>query len=228
MKIIIIIPAYNEEENLVKVIEDIREYCPDYDYLIIDDGSTDNTHILCKNNGFNVVSLISNLGFSGAVQTGFKYAVREGYDIVVQFDGDGQHPAKSIPGMVKLIKNKEGQYIIGSRFVDRRKPFSLRMIGSVILSFLIRIRTGKRVKDPTSGMRAVTREIADKMTKYMNFIAEPDTLVRTLLAGFSVKEFQVSMKERENGASHFQSPLNSMKYMVRIFISIIFYQKGRW
>ena len=228
LKVIVIIPAFNEEKNLINVVDDLQKYCPEYDYIIINDGSVDNTKTLCKMNGYNCISLISNLGFSGAVQTGYKYAVRNGYDIAVQFDGDGQHSAEYIHKIVEFISAGKGDYIIGSRFVEKRKPVSFRMLGSVLLTLLIKLRTGKKIKDPTSGMRAVTSTIAKKMADNLNFIAEPDTVVQAILSRKKVLEVQVAMNERAHGESHFINPFNGIKYMVRIIISILFYQKVRW
>ncbi len=228
MKTLILIPAYNEELNLEKVVNGIKSSCPGFDYVIINDGSTDGTEALCKRNGFNFVTLATNLGFSGAVQTGYKFAVVHGYDVVAQIDGDGQHPVESIPDMVRLVAGGQCDYVLGSRFVSRKKPASMRMLGSRLIAGLIRIRTGKTVADPTSGMRVVRAEIAKKMAASLNFIAEPDTLTRVLLNGYKVREVQVQMRDREFGVSHFGNPFNSMKYMLRMAISILFYQGRTW
>lgn len=228
MKKLIIIPAFNEEKNLLHVVKDISGHCPEFDFIIINDGSTDNTLNICNEEKLPAIHLTSNLGFSGAVQTGYKYAIRNDYDIIVQFDGDGQHQAHFIPQMVDLIEKHGIHYVIGSRFKENKKHFSIRMVGSRVLSALIRLRTGKKIFDPTSGMRAVTGIIAHKMAQNLNFIAEPDTLVRVILTGFLVEEVQVVMKERKQGVSHFRNPINSIVYMMHMVISILFLQSGRW
>lgn len=228
MKAIIIIPAYNEEENLVDVVAAISAHCVGIDYVIVNDGSTDGTAELCREKGFNIVNMISNLGFSGAVQTGYKYALEQSYDFAIQFDGDGQHPAESIKKMIEILAYDEADYVLGSRFLDIKKPLSWRMFGSSLLQIAVWLRTGKNIKDPTSGMRAVNQKVFRNMARSLNFIAEPDTLVRAILSGARIQEVQVTMKERINGESHFKNPLNSFKYMVRILASILVFQGRKW
>jgi glycosyltransferase involved in cell wall biosynthesis len=228
IRTLIIIPAYNEELNLERVIGDIQRHCPEMDYLIVNDCSTDGTAGLCRDHGFHYIDLYANLGFSGAVQTGYLYAHMKGYNIAVQFDGDGQHSAKSLSALVGKIQQGEADYVIGSRFAERKKPFSMRMLGSRLLSTAIWVRTGHRVSDPTSGLRAVNSSVIEKLAQNLNFIAEPDTLTRALLSGIHVEEVQVDMQERLAGESHFANPINSAKYMVRILLSILFLQGRRW
>lgn len=228
MNVLVIIPAFNEAKNLPGVISDLRQYCPDCDLVVINDGSTDNTREVCTSLGITCLTLAVNLGFSGAVQTGYRYAVAKKYDIAVQFDGDGQHSAEFIPEMINTIEQGRCNYVIGSRFVQRRKPISFRMAGSSLISLMIRVRTGKKIKDTTSGLRAVTREVAEKMAVNLNFIAEPDTLVRVLLSKNSIIEIPVDMQDRVHGESHFKNPLNSVIYMIRMVTSILFFQTRRW
>jgi glycosyltransferase involved in cell wall biosynthesis len=228
MKVLIIIPAYNEEQNLDWVVKDIRANCPDYDYVIVNDCSTDGTVRLCRDRGYSYLDLYANLGFSGAVQTGYKYAQAHGYDIAVQFDGDGQHPASIVPAMVRLIESGQADYVLGSRFAEAKKPWSLRMLGSRLLSCVIWIRTGAHIGDPTSGLRAINCCYIEKMARNLNFVAEPDTLTRAILNKARVVEVQASMRDRQAGVSHFSSPINSIKYMVRIMLSILFFQGRSW
>jgi len=227
-KTLIIIPAYNEEKNLDRVVEDLRANCPGVDFIFINDCSTDGTAALCIARGYPYINLYVNLGFSGAVQTGYKYAEESGYEIAVQFDGDGQHPADRIAALVSEIENGSSDYVLGSRFITKNKTFSPRMLGSRLLSLAIWLRTGKHISDPTSGMRAVNRDLIKRMAGNLNFIAEPDTLTRALLIGSRVVEVQVDMRERSEGVSHFAHPLNSVKYMVRIILSILFFQGRSW
>jgi glycosyltransferase involved in cell wall biosynthesis len=228
MKAIIVIPAYNEELNLLDVVRDIRINCPGIDYVIVNDGSTDGTTALCEKEKLNYISLVSNLGFSGAVQTGYKYVLERGYGIAVQFDGDGQHPAAMIREMVEMIARGEADYVLGSRYLNKGKGFSFRRIGSHILSVLIWLRTGKLIFDPTSGMRAINRAVISDMARRFNFIAEPDTLTRALLNGRRVKEIQVEMRPRLHGESHFKNPLNGLQYMLRMTVSILLFQGRDW
>ena len=228
VKALIVIPAYNEEKNLRKVIADIQENCPEIDYVIVNDGSTDGTANLCRGEGYNSIELVSNLGFSGAVQTGFKYAKELGYESVVQLDGDGQHPASAVRNMLDILGKGEANYVIGSRFCSSKRGISLRSSGSRFLEVLIWLRTGKIIHDPTSGLRAVGSDIYTKMARNLNFVAEPDTVVRAILNGAQVKEMQVNMRERVRGVSHFRNPLNILKYMLRMTVSILLFQGRNW
>lgn len=221
MKVLIAIPAYNEELNLKKVINDIKKNC-DFDYLIINDCSKDNTEKLCKENNYNYISLPLNYGLSSAVQLGFKYAEKNNYDVLIQFDGDGQHEAKYLNQMVEEIK-LGNDVVIGSRFISNKKPFSMRMIGSRLITFLIKITSGKTIKDPTSGLRAYSKILIPEYANNINYPPEPDCLVYLLRRKFKVKEVQVTMKEREFGESYLNK-LKSIEYMFRICISILFIQ----
>ena len=143
MKCLVIVPAYNEEENIVRVIENLKENYPAYDYVVINDGSSDNTAGLCRRMGYELIDLPVNLGLAGAFQTGLKYAYRQGYDYAIQFDADGQHRPEFIDAM--LDKIQEGyDIVIGSRFVTEKKPCSLRMLGSNLISLATGITTGRK------------------------------------------------------------------------------------
>ena len=159
MKILIIIPAYNEELNIARVVDNLIKNYPQYDYIVINDGSRDSTAAICRRNGYQLIDLPINLGLSGAVQTGIRYAIKNGYDAAVQFDGDGQHRPEYIAALADKIQNESVQVAIGSRFVTEKKERSLRMLGSSILSLMIRLSTGKKIQDPTSGMRMFGKEV---------------------------------------------------------------------
>lgn len=222
MKTLIIIPAFNEEKNLPTLIEDIKSY--GYDYLIINDCSTDNTLSMASDNKYNILNLPVNMGIAGVTRIGFMYAYDNDYDCVVSVDGDGQHQPSYIHGLIKEIENGY-DYVVGSRFIDEEKPFSLRMIGSRMLCFLIKIKTGKTVTDPTSGMRAVGKKVVLEFSKGMNFFAEPDALCYLIKRGFNTKEIQVTMEERKEGTSYFMNPFKSLKYMIEVIISILLIQR---
>ena len=222
---LVIIPAYNEATNLKRVVEDLSFHASFCDYLIINDGSTDNTVTLCEENHYHHLDLIANLGLFGAVQTGLKYAYLHNYDIAIQFDGDGQHMASYIKDLVKVIENGT-DIAIGSRFVTEKKPFSFRMIGSTLISFFILLVTFKRIKDPTSGMRAYNRDTISDYAFDMNNPPEPDTLVYMIKKKRKVKEIQVSMRERVSGQTIFNIG-SSIRYMGRVLISILFIQPFR-
>lgn len=221
MKTLVIIPSFNESKNLVSLIKDIKSY--KYDYIIINDCSSDNTEELATKNKYKILNLPINLGISGVTRVGFMYAFENGYDCVVCVDGDGQHPPKYIHKLIKEVENGY-DYVLGSRFIDKEKPLSLRMLGSRILSTLIRLKTGNTIKDPTSGMRAVGKNVIEEFYNNMNYYAEPDTVCHLLRKKYKIKEVQVDMEERKEGKSYFMNPFKSIKYMLATILSILFVQ----
>lgn len=223
-KTLIIIPAYNEAENIEHVVNNIVENYQQYDYIVVNDGSKDETATICKKNGYNMLDLPINLGLAGGVQAGFKYAYEHGYDAAIQFDGDGQHQPQYIKGMLDELESAD--IVIGSRFVDRKKPKSLRMLGSNMIQLAIWLSTGKTIHDPTSGMRLVNRSMMKEFAYNMNFGPEPDTISYLLRRGASVKEVPVEMLERTAGESYLNLK-RSILYMIRMSISIIFIQRFR-
>ncbi|WP_173553122.1 glycosyltransferase family 2 protein [Sharpea azabuensis] len=225
LKTLIIIPAYNEELNIQKTIDDIEENAPEVDYIVINDGSKDNTLDVLNKYNYHYIDGFQNQGLFGAVQTGFKWALINNYDVAIQFDGDGQHSASYIKILLKAIE--EGNDIaIGSRFVTEKKPFTARMLGSRLLSLAIKITTGKTIKDPTSGFRAYNKDCIRLYAEDSNNPPEPDTLACMLRNGKHIKEVQVQMSEREFGKSYL-NPINSIKYMGRMVISILLIQPFR-
>lgn len=223
-KVLVIIPAYNEELNIEKTVEDIKKNAKEVDYLVINDGSKDKTLEILKKNKYNYIDLIQNLGLFGAVQTGLKYAQEKGYDVAIQFDGDGQHQAKYIKTLVDEID--ENSIVIGSRFATKKKPFTLRMLGSRLISFAIMLVAFRRIKDPTSGMRAYDKDTISLYANDINNPPEPDTLAYMLLRGKKIKEVQVDMNDREFGESSFNFT-HTIKYMTRMLVSIFFIQPFR-
>lgn len=225
MKTLVVIPAYNEALNIEKTVHDLEVYAPEVDYVVVNDGSKDNTLEVLKRNGFNYIDEFCNLGLFGAVQTGFKLALKEDYDIVIQFDGDGQHSANYIESLVKEIENGNN-IVIGSRFVDEKKPFTARMIGSRLIAAAIKLMTGKTINDPTSGFRAYDRVCIKDYANEMNNPPEPDTLVYMLRKQRKIKEIQVQMSDREFGESYLNL-VNTIKYMSRMMVSIFLIQPFR-
>lgn len=219
MKTLIIIPAYNESLNIEKTVKDVIENT-NYDYIVINDCSKDNTKEVCEKNNFNIISLPINYGLTSGIQLGMKYAYKNNYDIVIQFDGDGQHEAKYLKDLVKKIENGTN-IAIGSRFVTEKKPFSIRMLGSTLLTFAIKLTTGKKIKDPTSGMRAFDKKAIKEFITNASLTPEPDTIVYMLKKKLTVEEVQVEMKDREFGESYL-NPIRSIEYMINMFFSIIF------
>lgn len=225
LKTLVVIPAYNEALNIKKTVIDLKNNAPDVDYVVVNDGSKDNTIEVLEQNNFNYIDSICNLGLFGAVQTGFKLAMKEKYDVVIQFDGDGQHSAKYIDLLVKEIE-KGNSIVIGSRFVDEKKPFTARMIGSRLIAGAIKLITGKTIKDPTSGFRAYDKACIKDYATEMNNPPEPDTLVYMLRKNRKIKEVQVQMSEREFGESYLDL-VNTIKYMSRMMVSIFLIQPFR-
>ncbi len=225
MKCLVIVPAYNEEENIVKVIENLKKHYSAYDYVVINDGSSDNTAELCRKMGYELIDLPVNLGLAGAFQTGLKYAYRKGYDYAIQFDADGQHRPEFIEAM--LDKIQEGyDIVIGSRFVTEKKPHSMRMLGSNLISLATRITTGRKVKDPTSGMRMFNKKMIAEFALNLNYGPEPDTISYLLKQGATIAEVQVEMDERTAGESYLNLS-RSVMYMLRMLMSILFIQNFR-
>ncbi len=220
MKVLLIVPAYNEALNIEKTIADITTNTT-YDYLIINDCSKDKTQEICEKNDFSIISLPINYGLTSAIQVGMKYAYQKAYDIVIQFDGDGQHDARYVKDLVREIEEEKYNLVIGSRFVAQKKPRNMRMLGSILLTLAIKLTTGKTIKDPTSGMRAYDRQTIKEFVENASLTPEPDTLVYMLKKGMRIKEVQVEMREREFGESYLK-PLKSAEYMINMFFSILF------
>ena len=225
MKVLLIVPAYNEEENIVRVCNNLRENFSQYDFVVINDGSSDNTLKLCEDNHFPVISLPVNLGLAGGFQTGMKYAYITGYDCDVHFDADGQHLPEYVKTLIKEIENGS-DIVIGSRFVTKKKPFTMRMLGSFMISTVIKLTTGRKIKDPTSGMRAFSKTVLKECAEKVNYGPEPDTMAYFIKQGKKVEEVQVEMTERVAGESYLNFS-RSIMYMLRMMISLIFIQSFR-
>ena len=225
MRLLVIIPAYNEEGSILSTVTNLKAVCPQFDYLVVNDGSADSTAAICRENHLHMLDLPVNLGLSGAVQAGMKYAHLHEYDAAVQFDADGQHCPEYLPGM--LEKMGEGyDIVIGSRFVTQKKPGTLRMLGSRLITFAIRLMTGKELRDPTSGMRMYSRRMIRQFALQLNIEPEPDTIAYLMQSGAKVAEVQVEMKERTAGESYL-NPIRSMSYMLQMGLSIVLFQKFR-
>lgn len=224
-ELLLIIPAYNEEGSIKTVVDNVIKNYPQFDYVVINDGSKDNTQKICLNEGYNYINHPVNLGLSGAFQTGMKYAYEQGYLYAMQIDADGQHDPVFIEDMLKTAK--EGyDIVIGSRFVTEKKQHSLRMLGNSLISFAIKMTTRFKITDPTSGMRLYGREVIKDFALDMNYGPEPDTISLFLKKGMRVKEIQVHMEERMAGESYL-SFSKSIFYMMRMLISILIIQPAR-
>lgn len=223
MKKLIIIPAYNESANIEKTVRDIVENANDFDYVIINDCSTDNTREICEKNGFNIVNLPINLGIGGAVQTGYQYAEEYGYDLAVQVDGDGQHDPQFLRQMSEYMESHNADMVIGSRFIECEgfQSSFLRRVGIIYFTKLIKLCTGKKITDPTSGLRMVGRNIIQLFAEsYPKDYPEPESVVAALRKGYVVDEIPVVMRERQGGESSITMK-KSVYYMIKVTIAIL-------
>lgn len=223
MKKLIIIPAYNEEANIEKTVESILNDSMGFDYVIINDCSRDNTRRICEEKGYNIVNLPINLGIGGAVQTGYKYAVRNGYDMAVQVDGDGQHDPKFLEEMAEYLEKHDLDMVIGSRFIEKQgfQSSGMRRVGIRFFTGLIKILTGKTITDPTSGLRMIGKNVLAIFAEdYPKDYPEPESVVAILRRGMKVKEIPVIMNEREGGVSSI-SMKKSVYYMVKVTLAIL-------
>lgn len=223
VKILLIIPAYNEADNIGRVVENLIRNFPQYDYIVVNDGSSDGTGEFCMEKGYQVLNLPINLGIGGAVQTGYRYALKYGYDIAVQLDGDGQHDASYVKRLIEPLLAGEADVVIGSRFL-RREGFQSsrsRRVGINILSDLIWLCTGKRVRDVTSGFRAVNRKfISIYAEDYPSDYPEPEAIITAVMHRGRVAEVPVVMKEREGGTSSITFR-KSVYYMIKVTLAIL-------
>ena len=221
-KILIIIPAYNEEESLPGVMQDLRNHAPDADILVVDDGSRDRTAEVARQTGVKVASLPYNLGIGGAMQTGFQYARNNGYDIAIQFDGDGQHMAAEIGELLDQLRHGRADIVVGSRFLNRgeyRPPF-FRKIGIWVFSTVLSAIIGIPVTDTTSGFRAANRRVIEFFARsYPEDYPEVESLVLLHRAGMTIAEVPVRMRDRTGGCSSI-TPIRSAYYMIKVLLAV--------
>lgn len=223
MRVLVIIPAYNEEESVVGTVDELRRVAPEYDYIVINDGSRDATRELCKKHDFNLLDLPANVGLTYGFQAGMKYAQRMGYDAAIQFDADGQHRPEYIKTLVDEMERTGADIVIGSRFVTEKKSHSARMIGSRLISAITRLTTGATIKDPTSGMRLYRSSVFAPFCRFNDFGPEPDSIAYLIHKGAKVIECQVEMRNRMAGESYLNIT-RSIEYMLRTCASILFVQ----
>ena len=226
-RVLLIIPAYNEAESIVPVVEELKRAYPQYDYVVVTDGSTDGTDRICRSHGFHTIALPINLGLAGCFQTGMKYAFRAGYGAAVQFDGDGQHRPEYIAAMKQRLD--EGyDIVLGSRLIGEKSQgmAPLRGLGSRLIQLAIRCTTGVLVTDPTCGLRMYNRRMIQCFAQRINYAPEPDTISFLLKNGARMAEVPVKVAERTGGRSYLR-PFNAAKYMLRMLTSILLIQNFR-
>lgn len=223
MKKLIIIPAFNESENILNTVKVIEKDAPDFDYVVINDCSTDNTLEILKQNNINHIALPVNLGIGGAVQTGYKYALENSYDVAVQVDGDGQHDPKYLSALVDALEKNQADMVIGSRFINNEgfQSTFMRRVGIVYFTKLIHLLTGKTITDPTSGFRMCNQKVIALFAKdYPRDYPEPESIVALLKRNLKVLEVPVQMKERQGGVSSI-SASKSVYYMIKVSLAIL-------
>lgn len=222
VKSLVIIPAYNEEKSISRVVEDIRKNAPGFDFVIVNDCSSDNTLRVCRENGYTVLNLPVNLGIGGAVQTGYRYALRNGYEVAVQFDGDGQHDAGYLGEMRDKLLQEKLDMVIGSRFLEKEgfQSSGIRRVGIRFFTWLIHLLTKTVITDPTSGMRMAGKRVIEEFAQnYPKDYPEPESVVRILRQDRRVREYPVRMRERMEGTSSI-SPGKSIYYMIKVTLAI--------
>lgn len=223
--LLIIIPAYNEEENILNVIQEIYKDISYADILVINDCSRDNTLEILKNYNVNYISTPFNLGYAGVVQTGFKYAEQHNYDYVAQFDGDGQHIAAELDKMFKYIQNTNIDIVIGSRFKEKTQynHSFFRKMGTMIFQKIIKIVCKQDITDPTSGLQILTKRVYTKYAKINGYPDYPDAnlIIEMLMQGYKIEEVAVEMRERIAGTSMHAGIWHPCKYMIKMFYSIL-------
>ena len=228
MKKLVIIPAYNEEASIVNAVQDILDHAPGFDYVVINDCSKDRTLQRCRENGLNVIDLPVNLGIGGGIQTGYRYAVEHGYDVAVQFDGDGQHDASYLQAMADRLERDDLDMVIGSRFIENEgfQSTGLRRFGINFFKFLIKLLYGGTITDATSGMRMCSRRVMEEFSvDYPQDYPEPETVARLLRKKYKVQEIPVVMRERSAGTSSI-NPAKSVYYMIKVSLAILVERLG--
>ena len=223
MKLLVVIPAYNEEASIVSTVEELKAKAPETDFVVVNDGSVDRTADICREKGYPLLDLPTNLGLTGAFQTGIRYACEQGYEAALQLDADGQHDPASIVPMTGMMEEQGLDLVLGSRFVTEKRPRSLRMAGNALIEAAVRMTTGKKVTDPTSGLRLYSRRVMEKMAYGIHLRPEPDTIAYLIRCGAKTAECQVSMRERTAGESYL-SPGRSVRYMAQMGMNIFVLQ----
>ncbi len=223
MKSLVIIPAYNESENIKNTVQTLMEKAPQFDYVVVNDHSKDDTLKILQENHINYINLPTNLGIGGAVQTGYQYAYENGYDMAVQVDGDGQHDPAYLSQLVETMQKEDADMVIGSRFINKEgfQSTFARRVGINYFSHLIKQLTGKTITDPTSGFRLANRRVIALFAQdYPRDYPEPESIVALLKRGLKVVEAPVVMKERQGGQSSIRLQ-NSIYYMIKVTIAIL-------
>ena len=224
MKVLIVVPCYNEEKNIERTIEGIIE--KGYDYVIIDDGSKDASLEIARKNNYHVIHLSNNLGIGGAMQTGYRVAARNGYDVAVQIDGDGQHNVEEVDKLIQPIRDGACSMVIGSRFIDNKgfQSSAMRRVGIRFLSWLMKLFSGQEILDMTSGFRAIDKSLIRRFSdRYPSEYPEPVTNLQVTKLGYKIKDVPAMMNERQQGRSSIFG-IKNVYYMLNVIFQLILIQ----
>lgn len=223
MKVLFVIPAYNEADNIEKVLNEIKKDASFADVLVINDCSKDNTAQIVRKNGVKCIDNIFNMKYAMAVQTGIKYAYQNDYDYVIQFDADGQHIAKEAVKLLDAIKERKDDIIIGSRFIEDTgypSPF-FRRLGTRMFESMIKFFTGKRIHDPLSGFQCLNKKVIERYSKEYPEFPDANLVIEMLMSGYKISEVPVKMRLRETGESMHGGIIKPIKYMIQMFYEIL-------
>ena len=223
MRVLAIVPAYNEEECLANTVRELTETCSDVDYLVVNDGSSDATPRICDELALNHIDLPVNCGLTSAVKAGMKYALRHGYDAAIQIDSDGQHMPEYIPVMAKAMESEGADVVIASRNLAGGGAEGARGAGAKLITGFIRQTTGATITDPTSGMRMYNRAMVEKLARGFDLAPEPDTIALFIRRGAKVVEVPAKMRERQGGTSYIRY-FSAISYMARTCLSLLLFQ----
>lgn len=224
MKYLIIIPVYNEEQNIIRLIKSLKNN--KYDFLIINDSSTDSTEQILKQENVKYINNIFNINYSKTIQTGIIYAYMNNYDYVIQMDGDGQHPVSELIKIINAMKKNRTDIVIGSRYICKTSyncPIT-RRIGTKIFEIIIKLFCHQTIKDPLSGFQMINRDVIKEYALMENYPEFPDAnlLIEMIKKGYTISEVAVEMKSREAGESMHGGIIKPVKYMINMFYEIFF------
>lgn len=222
MRVLAIVPAFNESECLANTIAELRAACPDVDYVVVNDGSTDDTAQICRDEGFNFIDLPVNTGLASAFRAGMKYALQHGYDAAVQFDSDGQHVPTYIPLMAQTMEAEGASVVIASRNLAGEGAEGARAVGARLIRALIRRTAHQEITDPTSGMRMYDRQMIELFAKSFDLAPEPDIIALLIRRGAKVVEVPAHMRPRQGGTSYLRFA-SSISYMARTCLSLLLF-----
>lgn len=230
---LVIIPAFNEQNNIGSIVRSIGRVLPEVDVLVINDGSSDQTALQALNTGSKVISHVFNLGYGASLETGYMYALENGHDYILQMDGDGQHLAEELPALLNCLRDTGADIVIGNRFefgMNSFKSFSIRKLGQKFFTFVLYLLSGFRSDDPTSGFQGLSKRALHLFTngRFPYDYPDADTILMAHCAGLKIKEIPVKMSKRTHGLS-MHSGMKPVYYVFKMLLSlfIVFLNKKK-